>query len=384
MPQTNAQRSRRRKPNTEGTAHPAALLLLLVTLTAATFYMGTRFAAPVSKVAMFSASLAMPQGTAQTIREELTAEETTEPATQAPAETTAAPAEETVSESALTDTPEDILAMMASAEAASANTTKKGAIVEKQYGAGNATDTWENITVRNTTASHSIDIAASVAKSASLSIENISEPLVLIFHTHTTECYELLDRNWYATDYITRIDDPARNMVRVGDAICEQLEAAGIGVIHDTEIHDAKYTGAYDRSRESIEAIMAEYPSIQVVIDVHRDSILTDDGTAYKTSCTIDGTEMAQLMFVVGTDEGGLYHPNWQQNLNYVTGLQYRLNRSYPGLMRPVNLRTQRFNQHASAGSMLIEVGSSGNTMTEALAAIRLFGQTLAADLTGA
>ena len=89
-------------------------------------------------------------------------------------------------------------------------------------------------------------------------------------------------------------------------------------------------------------------------------------------------------MFVVGTDEGGLYHPNWQQNLNYVTGLQYRLNRSYPGLMRPVNLRTQRFNQHASAGSMLIEVGSSGNTMTEALAAIRLFGQTLADDLTGA
>ena len=120
------------------------------------------------------------------------------------------------------------------------------------------------------------------------------------------------------------------------------------------------------------------------MIDVHRDSILTDDGTAYKTSSTIDGEEMAQLMFVVGTDEGGLYHPDWQQNLNYVTGLQYQLNRAYPGLMRPVNLRTQRFNQHASPGSMLIEVGSSGNTMPEALAAIRLFGQTLADDLNGA
>ena len=143
-------------------------------------------------------------------------------------------------------------------------------------------------------------------------------------------------------------------------------------------------SGSYDRSLAAIEEALSEYPTIQIVIDMHRDSILTDDGIAYKTSCTIDGTEMAQLMFVVGTDEGGLYHPNWQQNLNYVTGLQYRLNRSYPGLMRPVNLRTQRFNQHARPGSMLVEVGSSGNTMPEALAAIRLFGQTLADDLNDA
>ncbi len=78
-------------------------------------------------------------------------------------------------------------------------------------------------------------------------------------------------------------------------------------------------------------------------------------------------------MFVVGTDDGGLYHPDWRDNLNSCSTLQYALNRAYPSLMRPVNLRTQRFNQHASPGSLLVEVGSSGNTMPEALSAVRLF-----------
>ena len=85
-----------------------------------------------------------------------------------------------------------------------------------------------------------------------------------------------------------------------------------------------------DRSLAAIEEALTEYPSIQIVIDVHRDSILTDDGRAYKTSCTIDGEEMAQLMFVVGTDDGGLNHPDWRDNLNYVASLQYKLNRTYP------------------------------------------------------
>ena len=182
-----------------------------------------------------------------------------------------------------------------------------------------------------------------------------------------------------------RTTDTRYNVVRVGDELQKVLEENGVQAMHIRDIFDSPaYSGSYDRSLAAIEDALAANPTIKVVIDVHRDSILTDDGTAYKTSCTIDGEEMAQLMFVVGTDEGGLYHPDWQQNLNYVTGLQYQLNRAYPGLMRPVNLRTQRFNQHASPGSMLVEVGSSGNTMPEALAAIRLFGQTLADDLNGA
>ena len=246
-----------------------------------------------------------------------------------------------------------------------------------------AADKAATITVNNET-SYDVDVAACLASGTVIRAEG-DGPQVLIVHTHGSESYTPDAAFPYSPTENTRTTDTRYNVVRVGDELQSVLEENGVQAVHIRDIFDSPaYSGSYDRSLAAIEDALAEYPTIQVVIDVHRDSILTDDGQAYKTSCTINGEEMAQLMFVVGTDEGGLYHPDWQQNLNYVTNLQYQLNRTYPGLMRPVNLRTQRFNQHASTGSMLIEVGSSGNTMPEALAAIRRFGQTLAQDLTGA
>ena len=246
-----------------------------------------------------------------------------------------------------------------------------------------AADKAATITVNNET-SYEVDVAACLAADTSIRAEG-DGPQVLIVHTHGSESYTPDAAFPYTPTENERTTDTRYNVVRVGDELQKVLEENGVQAMHIRDIFDSPaYSGSYDRSLAAIEDALAANPTIKIVIDVHRDSILTDDGTAYKTSCTIDGEEMAQLMFVVGTDEGGLYHPDWQQNLNYVTGLQYQLNRAYPGLMRPVNLRTQRFNQHASPGSMLIEVGSSGNTMPEALAAIRLFGQTLAQDLTGA
>ena len=246
-----------------------------------------------------------------------------------------------------------------------------------------AADKAATITVNNET-SYEVDVAACLAADTSIRAEG-DGPQVLIVHTHGSESYTPDAAFPYTPTENERTTDTRYNVVRVGDELQKVLEENGVQAMHIRDIFDSPaYSGSYDRSLAAIEDALAANPTIKIVIDVHRDSILTDDGTAYKTSCTIDGEEMAQLMFVVGTDEGGLYHPDWQQNLNYVTGLQYQLNRAYPGLMRPVNLRTQRFNQHASPGSMLIEVGSSGNTMPEALAAIRLFGQTLADDLNGA
>ncbi len=238
------------------------------------------------------------------------------------------------------------------------------------------------VSVNNET-SYDIDVASCL--SAEVDVRGETEgPRVLIFHTHGSESYTPDAAFPYEPTETERTTDMRYNVVRVGDELQKILEDNGIEAVHIREIYDSPtYSGSYDRSLEAIEEAMDEYPGIRVAIDVHRDSILTDDGRAYKTSCTIDGTEMAQIMFVVGTDDGGLEHPDWQENLNYVTQLQYKLNRAYPGLMRPVNLRTQRFNQHACSGSMLIEVGSSGNTMTEALASIRLFAQTLADDLSG-
>ena len=204
------------------------------------------------------------------------------------------------------------------------------------------------------------------------------EPAVLIVHTHATESYLPSSGGNYHKK-------GKQNTVRdIGSVLAETLEANGIGVVHDQTLHDdPSYNQSYNRSYETTERLLKKYPSIVCVIDLHRDSILTDEGEAYKTSCTVDGAETAQLMFVVGTDAGGLYHPDWRDNLNFVSTLQYALNRAYPSLMRPVNLRTQRFDQHASPGSLLVEVGSSGNTLPEALSAVRLFADVLADEMTG-
>lgn len=246
-----------------------------------------------------------------------------------------------------------------------------------------AADQAATVSINNET-SYEVDMGECLADPYIIHAEG-DGPQVLIFHTHGSESYTPDAAFPYTPTETERTTDTHYNVVRVGDELQSVLEGQGIACEHIRDIFDSPvYTGAYDRSLEAIEAVLAEYPDIQVVIDVHRDSILTEEGDAYKTSCTVDGVEMAQLMFVVGTDDGGLEHPYWRNNLRFVTDLQYRLNRTYPGLMRPVNLRTQRFNQHARPGSMLIEVGSSGNTMTEALAAIRLFGAVLAADLNGA
>lgn len=247
-----------------------------------------------------------------------------------------------------------------------------------------AADKAATITINNET-SYSVDAAACLADPYPIRAEANGEPQVLIVHTHGSESYAPDAAFPYTPTEFERTTDIRYNVVRVGDELAGVLEKNGIKTLHCREMFDTPaYSGSYDRALEEINAELEAHPSIKVVIDVHRDSILTDDNRAYKTSCTIDGKEMAQLMFVVGTNDGGLTHDNWRDNLRYVSGLQYELNQQHAGLMRPVNLRTQRFNQHARAGSMLLEVGSSGNTLTEALASIRLFGEVLADDLNGA
>ena len=243
-----------------------------------------------------------------------------------------------------------------------------------------AADKAATVSINNET-SYDIDISACLAADKHLHADG-DRPQVLIYHTHSSESYTPDAAFPYTPTETERTTDTKYNVVRVGDELCNVLEDNGIHAVHIREIFDAPmYTGAYDRSLAVVEDTLADYPSIPTIIDVHRDSILTDDGRAYKTSCTINDEETAQLMLVVGTDDGGLYHPDWQENLDRAASLQYRLNRTYPTLMRPLNLRTQRFNQHAADGAFLVEVGASGNTMTEALRSIRLFGAVLSEEL---
>lgn len=195
-------------------------------------------------------------------------------------------------------------------------------------------------------------------------------PTVLIVHTHATEGYEKQPWEDYAEEYAYRTLDDRYNMVSIGDEVARVLEAGGVKVLHDRSYHDyPSYNGSYGNARMSIEDYLRQYPSIKMVLDIHRDASDGADGTQLVTVGSVGGQRSAQLMVVVGTDATGNYHPNWQQNLSLALKLTAVLEQENPGLTRPVNLRGERFNMDMTPGSLLIEVGGAGNTHDEALLA---------------
>ena len=195
-------------------------------------------------------------------------------------------------------------------------------------------------------------------------------PAVLIVHTHATEAFTQTPGTEYEEDASYRTLDDRFNMVSVGEEVARVLEAGGITVLHDRSYHDyPSYNGAYGNSRVSIEEYLRQYPSIQMVLDIHRDASDGADGTQLTTSATVDGQPSAQLMVVVGTDAGGNYHPNWQQNLSLALKLSAVLERADPGVTRAVSLRSSRFNMDLTPGSLLIEVGAAGDTHEQAVLA---------------
>lgn len=203
-------------------------------------------------------------------------------------------------------------------------------------------------------------------------------PVVLIMHTHGSESYTDSETAGYRTQ------DETKNVIAVGEAIRVVLERAGITVIHDKTLCDyPEYTGAYNRSRTVIESNLSAYPEIDLVLDIHRDAVENTDGTQMRMACTLEGEEAAQLMLVVGTDAGGLEHPGWQRNLSLGAVLQMKLEGKYPGLMRPLNLRTERFNQDLAPMTLLVEVGASGNSLSEAKLGAEAFAEVLAGVLLG-
>ena len=202
-------------------------------------------------------------------------------------------------------------------------------------------------------------------------------PAVLIVHTHATESYTPTQAYLSSSDYRTL--DNGYNMVAIGRQVAAVLEAGGIEVLHDKALHDhPSYTGAYQSSRESIQAYLEAYPSIRMVLDIHRDAAETAYGQL-KTSATVDGAASSQLMMVVGTDAGGLDHPYWQKNMALAIQLTAYLEKQWPGLTKPISFRSQRFNQDLSPGAMLIEVGAAGDTQEEALLAAKILGQAILA-----
>ena len=280
---------------------------------------------------------------------------------------------------ALTKTPDDIAKLIETAKANSADDKKDGNIIRKQYAQNTVTKKVGNILVRNnTTTQQSLDLEKVLQDKPDITVADKAKPAVLIFHTHTTESYEMLDREWYAQDYITRSNSPDINMVRVGKEIKQQLEAAGYTVIHDTQIHDEKYTGAYAHSRKSVEEYLKKHPEIQIILDVHRDAIEQDDGTRIKPTANILGKDAAQIMIISGCEEGKVTDfPNWKKNLTFALELQSVCEEMYPGLMRPVYFCQRKYNMDLSPNNLLVEMGSSANTLEEAAYSGRLLGNAL-------
>lgn len=203
------------------------------------------------------------------------------------------------------------------------------------------------------------------------------EPTVLIIHTHSTESYTKAPGEDYQESAAYRTLDEAYNMLSVGDKLADLLTDGGITVIHDRDFYDyPSYNGSYTRARSAIAQWLEKYPGICLVLDLHRDAS-GDEDSQLRTALTVDGVDYARLMLVMGTDAGGLSHPDWQENLALGLKLQTVLEQVQPGITRPITLRSSRFNQDLTQGSLLIEVGAAGNSHDEALRAMEILAEAI-------
>ena len=212
-------------------------------------------------------------------------------------------------------------------------------------------------------------------------IQKDGSPQVLIMHTYTTESFEPYERTAYDTDFNYRTTDSSKNVVMVGEAIAEQLETAGIGVIHDVTVHDyPSYTGSYERSAETVRNLLLQYPGIKIVLDIHRDAV-GGNGVIKQPVAEIDGKKAAQIMIISGCDDGTMHMPEYLKNFRFSCLLQQQLESDYPGLTRPVLFDYRKYNQDLTTGSILIEVGSHGNTLGQVQYSGELIGRSLARAL---
>lgn len=251
-------------------------------------------------------------------------------------------------------------------------------IEETIYGqAKTSFPTYASALIKNSTNLTDEEVSAIAAEEHRLSLTS-STPQVLIYHTHATESFEPYDSDIYDKRNTWRSTNSNDNMIAVGEAIAKAIEAHGIQVIHDDTLHDyPSYNGSYERSAATVEQYLEQYPSICVALDVHRDAIQRGD-TLVKPVVTINGEKVAQLMLVAGCDDSGsLGIPTWKDNLRFGARLQNQIEQQYPGLCRPLYFTYRKYNQHLTNASLLLEVGSHGNTLEEAIRCGELVGDAI-------
>lgn len=274
-------------------------------------------------------------------------------------------------------TPPDILKLMQEAESMYQKLKKSGDIKEQQFTSSVTGTYYGNVQVNNRT-DESINIKSILNTNPAYKEITKDEPYILVYHTHTTEGYELLDKGWYSANYNSRTKDSAKNMVRVGESLVEALEEAGYKVIHDKNIYDSQYNGAYSRSWESVKKYLEKYPSIAITLDVHRDAIHYSGGTRCKPTAEINGKKAAQVMIISGCEGDGVEDfPDWKKNLVFALHLQNTVEESFQGLMRPVFFCNRKYNMEATPCSLLLEFGTDANTLEEAVYSAALVGESI-------
>jgi len=248
----------------------------------------------------------------------------------------------------------------------------KNAVTEKvteKNIAESSTDLYSNVKIKNKT---DYELTEEIMFQE---VEINNKKDILIFHTHACESYTPSEKYNYEMTGNYRTTDNNYNMVRVGSELKTYLENKGFNVTHDITLHDyPAYSGSYDRSLETVQNQLYE-KTTEIVIDLHRDAV--GNGDTYGPTVKIDGQKVAQLMFVIGTNGGGLEHPNWIQNLKIAIKIQTKANEMYPGLFRPIILTNSRYNQHTAKGASIIEVGATANTLEECLLSMQCLANVL-------
>ena len=261
-----------------------------------------------------------------------------------------------------------------------------GVILEKSYpqGSGEKYIPCGTGSIKNNTRVPASEIAAEIQNPLPFEVEwNSPEPQVLILHTHATEDYRLSSGLWFRPGDGSRTTDRNYNMCAVGRVMADTLNAAGLNTLHDETLHDSpSYTGSYANSRATAQQYLAQYPSIKIILDVHRDAIETENGSRMAPVCTINGQQAAQVMIICGCDNGGsISLPNYRMNLRFAAAWESAMEAQFPGFTRPVLFSYRFYNQDLLPGCLLIEVGGHGNNLNEALYAGQLAAEGLLSAL---
>ena len=242
------------------------------------------------------------------------------------------------------------------------STEQKTEVVTQNPIASNPTNTYGAVQLKNET-------GYSITPEMLVPDVEVNKSNIVIFHTHTCESYTATEQNPYTPTGTYRTTDLNYTVARVGDELTNYLTQYGYNVVHDKTYHDyPAYSGSYNRSLETVQNVLAQNPS-DIVIDLHRDAIGSNSN--YAPTVRIGEDYAAQLMFVIGTNGGGLWHPNWNQNLKFAIKIQEKAEEMYPGLFKPIILRNSRYNHHLAKAASIIEVGATGNTLEQCMTSMK-------------